>query len=382
MLRTTFAAARRTLARSAALTKAARVDSTPLARKHVGLMGLPSTRSFTSALTRRSEKAPESKPTEAEAEVRADQGLAEEQTPQSTMSAQEAAQPELAQDVANPVESAAQEAEDVPPSLPTESEADVRADVLDASPEQLASAEPTEDELTKRTVFVGGLSFSVDNEWLKDEILAALDVDSGVDFVRVARNNMGKSKGFAFIQLSTPELAEKLTELSLAIDGRPTEFRPSQTPAIRRNTPNSPRQERTRSARDVRTSARNEPSNTVWLGNVPWTTDESDIQDYMSQFGNVVRVSAPRDRETNRSRGIAYVQYESQEEAEGAVREAYEGQGLQINDRSLAVDYAEVKTQSYGQRNGQDRRNNNGRARRGNFDGERRRRDRRFEDEE
>ncbi|KAM0791071.1 hypothetical protein ACM66B_004363 [Microbotryomycetes sp. NB124-2] len=300
------------------------------------------------------------------------------------MSAQEAAEPELAQSVANPVESAAEAVEDVPPPLPTESEADVRADKVDATPEQIAtSAEPTDEELIKRTVFVGGLSFSVDNEWLKDEVLGALDIDSGVDFVRVARDNMGKSKGFAFIQLSTPELAQKLTEQSIAIDGRPTDFRASDSPAIRRSS-NPARSDR--SPRDVRTAPRNEPSDTVWLGNVAWSTNEDDIAEYMSTFGSVVRVSAPRDKETNRSRGIAYVQFEDRTSAEAAVSEAYEGQGLQLGNRPLVVDYATVKTSSsYG--NG---RRDGGRRDGGRRDGGRRqngerrggRRDRRFEDDE
>jgi len=50
-------------------------------------------------------------------------------------------------------------------------------------------------DITKRTVFVGGLSWNVDNQWLEDEVLKALDRESGVDSVRIARNHLGKSKG-------------------------------------------------------------------------------------------------------------------------------------------------------------------------------------------
>lgn len=57
------------------------------------------------------------------------------------------------------------------------------------------SAEDAEKELQARTVFVGGLSWNVDNEWLQDEILKAIELDAGVESVRIARNPMGKSKG-------------------------------------------------------------------------------------------------------------------------------------------------------------------------------------------
>lgn len=137
-------------------------------------------------------------PTESEADVRADQGQAAvaSDTPQATMAREEAEAEQVPEAAVNPTESVAEgmqqkgEAGVLEPQ-PTESEADVRADQAKEDP--LVD----EQELIKRTVFVGGLSFSVDNEWLKDEILQALDITEGVEIARVARNPMGKSKGCA-----------------------------------------------------------------------------------------------------------------------------------------------------------------------------------------
>ena len=104
-------------------------------------------------------------------------------------------------------------------SHPTESEAAVKADVAEtpvvespavestpvaeAEPEPVVeAAEPDLDadaaakaDEQARSVFVGGLSWNVDNEWLKDEMLKALEVPEGVESVRIARNPMGKSRG-------------------------------------------------------------------------------------------------------------------------------------------------------------------------------------------
>ena len=46
-----------------------------------------------------------------------------------------------------------------------------------------------------RTVFVGGLSWNLDNDWLKEEVEKLLEVSEGVVNVRIARDHMGRSKG-------------------------------------------------------------------------------------------------------------------------------------------------------------------------------------------
>lgn len=62
-----------------------------------------------------------------------------------------------------------------------------------------AQAAQEKEDLQSRTVFVGGLSWNVDNEWLKDEVVKALgselESEAGVESVRIARNPMGKSRG-------------------------------------------------------------------------------------------------------------------------------------------------------------------------------------------
>lgn len=58
----------------------------------------------------------------------------------------------------------------------------------------VAASRTAEDE--GRSVFVGGLSWNLDNDWLKEEVEKALEITEGVVSVRIARDHMGRSKGY------------------------------------------------------------------------------------------------------------------------------------------------------------------------------------------
>ena len=55
-----------------------------------------------------------------------------------------------------------------------------------------------------RTVFVGGLSWNLDNDWLKEEVEKVLEVSEGVVNVRIARDHMGRSKGSVSVLIVHP----------------------------------------------------------------------------------------------------------------------------------------------------------------------------------
>ncbi|KAK4697951.1 hypothetical protein P7C70_g8128, partial [Phenoliferia sp. Uapishka_3] len=244
-------------------------------------------------------------------------------------------------------------------SHPTDAEAEVKADSAPSplADADLASSKPTpaepeapavssEDtyaankaEENTRTVFVGGLSWNVDNEWLQDELLKALEVESGVESVRIARNPMGKSKGFAFVVFDNIALAKSADGLTLEIDSRSVEIRAAgEAPA---RAPRAPRSDRPITPS---TSPRNAPSGTVWLGNIPWGTTPAYIEDLFSPFGEIRRVSLPVDSETGRGRGIAYVEFDAPTGASEVVKEAFEGKGFEIDGRAVRVDFAEEKS--------------------------------------
>jgi cold-inducible RNA-binding protein len=75
----------------------------------------------------------------------------------------------------------------------------------------------------------------------------------------------------------------------------------------------------------------------LFVGNLPYQTLEQDIQDMFSQAGNVTSVNLMFDKFTGKSRGFAFVELSTAEEANKAV-EMFNGKDMQ--GRALTVNIA------------------------------------------
>jgi len=87
----------------------------------------------------------------------------------------------------------------------------------------------------------------------------------------------------------------------------------------------------------------------LFVGNLSYQTLEQDLQDYFAQAGSVTSVNLMFDKFTGKSRGFAFVEMASAEEATKAV-EMFNGQELQ--GRALTVNVArprEDRPRSQGQ---------------------------------
>ncbi|MQL76286.1 hypothetical protein Taro_008671 [Colocasia esculenta] len=62
------------------------------------------------------------------------------------------------------------------------------------------------------------------------------------------------------------------------------------------------------------------PSCTVFIGNLDEKVTDRILYEILIQVGRVVDLHIPRDKETNRQKGYAFAEYESEEIAEYAVR--------------------------------------------------------------
>lgn len=91
----------------------------------------------------------------------------------------------------------------------------------------------------------------------------------------------------------------------------------------------------------------------LFVGNLPFKVTEAELHELFSQAGSVVSVAIPTDRETGRKRGFAFVEMQTQEQAEAAVRQ-FNGQTL--DGRQIAVNPSQPKE-------GGPRRNNRDRGR-------------------
>lgn len=75
----------------------------------------------------------------------------------------------------------------------------------------------------------------------------------------------------------------------------------------------------------------------LFVGNLSYRTLESDLQDYFSQAGVVTSCNLMLDKYTGKSRGFAFVEYSTAEEANRAVEMFH---GKEFQGRALTVNIA------------------------------------------
>ncbi|KAJ2695838.1 RNA-binding protein Cwf29 [Coemansia spiralis] len=74
----------------------------------------------------------------------------------------------------------------------------------------------------------------------------------------------------------------------------------------------------------------------VYVGGLPFDLTEGDVVCVMSQFGEVVNINLVRDKETGKSKGFAFLQYEDQRSTVLAVDNL---NGAKLLGRALRVDH-------------------------------------------
>jgi len=75
--------------------------------------------------------------------------------------------------------------------------------------------------------------------------------------------------------------------------------------------------------------------NRLFVGNLSYQTADTDLQDYFSQAGAVTSVNVMFDKMTGKSRGFAFVEFATAEEANKAVEQFhnkdFQGRALTVN---------------------------------------------------
>jgi nucleolin len=161
-------------------------------------------------------------------------------------------------------------------------------------------------------LYVGNLSWSTTEESLN----AAFSQAGSVTSAQIPLNHMGKSRGFGFVEMATPEEAQAAIEMfnEKDLDGR----------VIRVNeagqAPTSP-------------AVNNRK---LFVGNLSWSTTEESLQEAFGQAGTVVSVKVPLN-DMGKSRGIAFVEMSTEEEAQAAIEMFNE---KDVDGRAITVNVA------------------------------------------
>lgn len=76
-------------------------------------------------------------------------------------------------------------------------------------------------------------------------------------------------------------------------------------------------------------------SKSIYVGNLPWSATEEQVQELFGKHGNVLSVKLVSDRETGRARGFGFVEMEDAD-AEKAIEAlnnfSFGGRSLRVNE--------------------------------------------------
>lgn len=78
----------------------------------------------------------------------------------------------------------------------------------------------------------------------------------------------------------------------------------------------------------------------IYVGNLSFKSDESDLKKLFEEFGPVASAKIITDKYSGRSRGFAFVEMENDDEAKAAI-EALNGK--EVNEREIIVNQARPK---------------------------------------
>ncbi|CAL9734165.1 hypothetical protein MOSE0_D06106 [Monosporozyma servazzii] len=195
-------------------------------------------------------------------------------------------------------------------------------------------SEETEDSESKKaktsepaTIFVGRLSWSIDDEWLKNEF----DHIGGVISARVImERGTNRSRGYGYVDFEDMEHAEKaIKEMhEKEIDGRAINCDLSTSKPLTNNGA-----DRASKFGDSPSA----PSDTLFLGNLSFNANRDELYEIFGKFGEIVSVRIPTHPETEQPKGFGYVQYATQEEAQKALDTV---QGEMIDGRPVRLDFS------------------------------------------
>lgn len=198
------------------------------------------------------------------------------------------------------------------------------------------------DDPSSRTVFVGRLSWNVDNDWLKSEFEECGEVIAAR--VQMDRNT-GKSRGFAYVEFADPTSVEKALQLSgKEIDNRPVHVDRSTSNKASGGQGNA--NDARRAAYGDKTSP---PSSVLFVGNLSWDVNEDSLWELFAEYGDVKSVRVPTDRESGKVKGFGYVEFFDIEFAKKALGDA---QGKELLGRNLRLDYSQPRGEDGNARGG------------------------------
>jgi RNA recognition motif-containing protein len=193
------------------------------------------------------------------------------------------------------------------------------------------------DETSSREVYVSNLSFQATEQHFKSVFGEYGEIEQ-VTIPKVYSS--GRPKGFAFVRFATEEQREAAIEglNGSTFEGRVIGVRANKGRAVSaQQNSGGGRSQRQRS----KLTEPIEGCTTIYVGNLPWVSDEAELEELFSQFGAIKSTRVVRKSWTpTKSRGFGYVEFQDAAAMRRAVEEGTANE-LMCRDRKLRLDYAE-----------------------------------------
>ncbi|XP_022761169.1 28 kDa ribonucleoprotein, chloroplastic-like [Durio zibethinus] len=191
-------------------------------------------------------------------------------------------------------------------------------DQAETEAEDQAETEAETESPVNTKLYVGNLPFNVDSA----QLAGIIQEYGSPELVEVLYNReTGKSKGFAFVTMSTVEDCNAVIE---NLDGREYLGR-----TLRVNFSDKPR---------PREPLYPETEYKLFIGNLSWSVTSESLTQAFQEYGNVVGARVLYDGETGRSRGYGFVCYSTKSEMEAALQSL---NGVELEGRALRVSLAQ-----------------------------------------
>ncbi|KAL8661067.1 MAG: hypothetical protein Q9202_005939 [Teloschistes flavicans] len=185
------------------------------------------------------------------------------------------------------------------------------------------------DDMAKANLFIGNLSWNVDEDWLVREFEQFGEIKSTKI---VTDRETGRSRGFGYVEfVNYADGIKAHGEMKEAIiDGRTVNL---DFAGPKKEKAGGDFQDRSKKYGDQT----NPPSTTIFCANLAFGSTQDDVSEAFGEHAEIKAVRIPTDPGTGQMKGFAYVEFNSMEDATAAFDAM---RGATINGRPIRVDYA------------------------------------------
>jgi len=181
------------------------------------------------------------------------------------------------------------------------------------------------DSVEGTKIYVGNLPFDTEDH----ELISMFSQHGEVkECYQPTDRNTGRPRGFAFITMSEEEAEAAIDTLHQADFG-------GRQMIVNKSVPKGE-------------SPRGQKRVKLYVGNLSFNTEEDEVLSLFSEYGDVIDCYVPRDRDSGRSRGFAFVTMGE----DAAINAENECNGLEMDGRVIRVNQAQPKGRGGGQGGG------------------------------